>query len=469
MVNLLAFLKPAPHLAAIQHPEEIKKMYRYWRIRTFYTMYIGYVFFYFSRKSFTFITPFLCADLGFQKADVGILASILSFSYGVSKFLSGILCDRSNPRYFMAFGLILTGILNILFGFSSSLVALALIWGLNGWFQGWGWPPCAKLLTYWFGREERGTWWSAATTSHAVGGFLIAYLAAYCGQLYGWRIAMCMPGILCIGVGLFLLNRLRDIPESLGLPSIEKFKQESVESEQSQEAQSLQESRASQDTPAAEEAPLSVKRILFEQVLNNKYIWILSISYAFVYFVRSAVNDWGPLYLVETKGYSPFLAAGCISWFEVGGFFGMLFAGWGSDYWFQGRRIPFTVLFAIGLTLSLFAFWSLMPEHFILESCIVGLIGFFVFGPQMLIGLAAAEFVDKKSASTSNGFASCIANVGAAAAGYPLMKMTDIWGWESFVLFLGCCAFAIVLILLPVWAKTSDEFSLKTLKPAANP
>lgn len=460
---LLALLKPAPYLAELQDPVEVAKQYRYWRIRLVYSMYIGYIFYYFSRKSFTFITPFLCTSFGFEKTQIGILASILSIAYGISKFTSGILCDQSNPRYFMAIGLILTGILNILFGFSSSFVVFALVWGLNGWFQGWGWPPCAKLLTYWFSLKERGTWWSICTTSHTVGGFLIAYLAAYCGQQYGWRIAMCVPGILCVLVGFFLLNRLRDVPSSLGLPPVEKFKQESVDSV---------ETRPPITESGSAETSLSVKRILFECVLNNKYVWVLSISYFFVYLIRSAVNDWGPLYLVETKGYTPFVAAGCISWFEVGGFFGVLLAGWGSDYCFQGRRVPMTVLSSIGLVISLIVFWSWMPEHFIAESCVVTLIGFFIFGPQTLIGLAAAELVDKKAVATSNGFAGCIANIGAASAGYPLMKVTELWGWEGFVVALIFCSVMIMLLLFPMWtAKTIPStlaLDVEPLKPVSD-
>ena len=116
-VGVLDFLKPVPHRTEIADPEVIKKQYRYWRFRVFYGMYIGYVFYYFTRKSFTFAMPALMQDLGFDKGQLGILASILSIAYGLSKFLSGILGDRSNPRFFMAFGLILTGLFNICFGF----------------------------------------------------------------------------------------------------------------------------------------------------------------------------------------------------------------------------------------------------------------------------------------------------------------------------------------------------------------
>lgn len=46
MINLL---KPAPFVEKMQDQEQIKKEYKYWRIRTFYGMYIGYAFYYLTR------------------------------------------------------------------------------------------------------------------------------------------------------------------------------------------------------------------------------------------------------------------------------------------------------------------------------------------------------------------------------------------------------------------------------------
>lgn len=457
---IFKILRPAPHLPEISD-RDVTRKYHYWRIRIFYSMYFGYLFYYFTRKSFTFITPFLTSDLGLTKADIGLLASVLSLSYGISKFLAGIICDRSNPRYFMSLGLILTGICNVFFGLSSSLLFLMIFWGLNGFFQGWGWPACAKQLTYWYSRSERGTWWSAATTSHTVGGFLIAYLAAYAATWWGWRAAMHIPGVMCIIVGLWLINRLRDVPQSLGLPPIEKFKNEATEEISSQnsiraENSSLEEGQ--NEEMKKEQAGFSsipVKQILVEQILRNKYVWILAISYFFVYMVRTAVNDWGPLYLWEIKGYDKIQAAACVSWFEVGGFFGILVAGWGSDHWFQGRRVPLIVFSSAALIFSVMGLWYLDSKSFLASSLLVATIGFLVFGPQMLVGLAASEFVDKKAASSSNGFVGCFGYLGAAMAGYPLGKITDIFGWYSFILILVLCSILTLLVLLPVWSVKS--------------
>src|SRR6185295_13869300 len=137
-------------------------------------------------------------DLGYDKSQLGLLGSIFAVTYGISKFVSGVLSDQCNSRYFMAVGLFITGILNICFGMSSSLLMFALFWGLNGWFQGFGWPPCARFLTHWYSHSERGSWWSTWNISHNVGAFLIPWIVGISLQYYGWRVAMYVPGVICI-------------------------------------------------------------------------------------------------------------------------------------------------------------------------------------------------------------------------------------------------------------------------------
>lgn len=119
------WLRPASFPKEIKDETLVKSQYKYWRIRTFYGMYIGYAFYYFTRKSFTFAIPSML-DYGFTLSELGILGTILSIIYGFSKFISGIFGDRTNPRYFMSIGLILTGFCNICFGLSSTWVLLAL-------------------------------------------------------------------------------------------------------------------------------------------------------------------------------------------------------------------------------------------------------------------------------------------------------------------------------------------------------
>ncbi len=430
------FLKPAPHVEEIGDAEIVKKKYRYWRLRTFYSMYIGYAFFYFSRKSFTFAMPMMIQDLGFDKAQLGYLGSIFSLSYGLSKFMSGILSDESNPRYFMALGLILTGIFNIFFGFSSSLILFALFWGMNGWFQGWGWPPCAKLLTHWYSQSERGRWWSIWNTSHNLGGGIIPVIVAIVANSMGWRWAMYVPGGSCILMGFLLIDRLRDVPQSLGLPPVEKFRKEPSEvARQNHEKENA-----------------TAREILVEYVLKNKYIWVLALASFFVYVIRTAINDWTVLFLMESKKYSLVAAGTTVFWFEMGGFLGSLAAGWFSDLFFRGKRGPVNALFAFFVVFALLAMWKAPGALLLVDSLLMFVIGFFIFGPQMLIGVAAAELSHKQAAGTATGFVSgFFGYAGAAVAGGPLGTIVRDWGWESFFVVLTVSGVMAVLLLIPLW------------------
>jgi OPA family sugar phosphate sensor protein UhpC-like MFS transporter len=438
--TFFTFLKPAPHIPPIEDLDRQKSEYKYWRIRILYSAFIGYALYYFSRKSFVFAMPGLIEEYHFDKSQIGSIGSAFALAYGISKFTSGVLSDQSNPRYFMSMGLLVTGLLNILIGFSSSLTFIATFWILNGWFQGFGWPPCARYLTHWYSHSERGTWWSVLMISQNIGAFLIHWIVGICLQYFNWQAGMYIPGLLCIICALFLFNRLRDTPQSLGLPSIEKFRNDYPEHNAASDSQ---------------EKECKTKELLFN-VLSNKYIWILSLAYFFIYIVRSGFGDWATLMLIETKSYSRLAASGILSFFEIGGLVGMLSAGFISDKVFKGKRGPVNFLFSAAILLSIILFWQL-PEGLIWLDCsLIFFIGFTVFGPQMLVGLAAAEYVHKKAAATATGIIGLVAYIGTAAAGYPLGKIIDNLGWEGFIWSMIWCSISLTLLLAPLaydWRK----------------
>lgn len=438
MRSMFNFLKPASHIKQIEDQDRVNTLYRYWRIRIFYSMFFGYAIYYFTRMSFTFAMPGLIKELSFDKSDLGILASVFSVTYGISKLVSGILSDQSNPRYFMALGLFVTGVINILFGLSSSLIVFVILWGLNGWFQGFGWPPSARFLMHWYSHSERGSWWSCWNVSHNLGAFIVPWIVGAALHYYGWRYAMYIPGIIAIVSSFILINRLRDTPQSLGLPPIEQFRNDYPD----------------KNHVIDEEKELTAKQLLFDYVLSNKFIWMLGIAYFFVYVVRMGVNTWTALFLIENKSYSIIGANGVTSLFEIGGLIGSLVAGWTSDFFFGARRGPVNALFAFGMVMAILLFWYVPPGVPILDSLAVFLLGFSIFGPQMLIGVAAAELGHKKAAATATGFIGFIAYLGAASAGYPLGKIVDQYGWEGFFWSMLVCCIASVVLLLPLWNVT---------------
>ena len=144
------------------------KRFKYWEFRTMAMCIFGYALFYFVRKNLSIAMPYLNEEMGISKSDLGLFLTLHGLIYGLSKFFNGIWGDRSNARYFLVTGLVFCGICNLLFGFSSSVLALGIFWVLNGWFQGMGVPPCTRLMTHWIVPERLATKMSVWNTSHSI-------------------------------------------------------------------------------------------------------------------------------------------------------------------------------------------------------------------------------------------------------------------------------------------------------------
>ncbi len=98
------------------------------------------------------------------------------------------------------------------------------------------------------------------------------------------------------------------------------------------------------------------------------------------------------------------------------------------------------LIFSIGIFLSVAALWLMPITGFVLQAGCFFTIGFFVFGPQMLIGMAAAECSHKDSAGAATGFVGLFAYMGAALAGYPLALVMEHYHWSGFFIVISSAA-----------------------------
>src|SRR5207302_9018411 len=149
--RLLRSFAPAAEIPIESHdPAAVARKYKFWQKRVLFSTIIGYATFYFVRANLPIAMPLMEHNLGIHKQQLGLFLTLHGLLYGVSKFANGFLGDRANARAFMAFGLGASALMNVFFGFNSAVVTLGLIWMANGWFQGMGFPPCARLLAHWF-------------------------------------------------------------------------------------------------------------------------------------------------------------------------------------------------------------------------------------------------------------------------------------------------------------------------------
>jgi phosphoglycerate transporter family protein len=399
--------RPTPAAAVIlQDPARIKAQYQYWQRRVLVATIIGYATFYLVRKNLSVAMPALGKDLHIGKAELGLFLTLHGLLYGFSKFANGVLADRANARVFMAAGLILSAGCNLWFGFSSTVLVLGLVWMLNGWVQGMGFPPCARLLGHWFSPKEMATKYSIWNTSHSLGAGLVVVL---CGYLvaYHWRLCFFVPAALALGCTLFLFRSLPDTPPSVGLPEV-------AGTEQAPEAEAVAFSSA-----------------LLQQVFANKYIWFLSLGSFCVYTVRYAVLDWGPTFLSETRHIQLAHTGWMVAAFEIAGVAGMLLSGWMTDRLFGGRACRVCVISTALTGVSMLLFWKLPTSSPALSTLLLCSAGFFLYGPQALVGVVVVNLATKRLAATAIGFTSIFSYASTLLSGWGLGKLVEQRGWNA--------------------------------------
>ncbi len=287
---MIGFLKSAPAIERL-HLYQIDPEYSRLRRQVFAGIFLGYAAYYLVRNNLAIAIPdILKVHPEYSKAALGTALTGSSLAYGVSKFLMGSISDRSNPRYFLPLGLLLSASIiaatGLVKGIYASLTLLLVLQTLNGWVQGMGWPACGKTMVHWFSTNERGTVVSVWNTAHNVGGGLVATFAGLGVLIFAdWGATFYFNAIVAAGVALLALVLLRDTPQSCGLPPIEEHRN---------------------DYPPAyseaHERDFTFRQIFLEHVLNNKYLWAIAVANAFMYFVRYGVVNWIPTYLQTAQG-----------------------------------------------------------------------------------------------------------------------------------------------------------------------
>lgn len=433
------------------------KSFSHWQWRIIISSMIGYSMFYFVRKNFSFAMPALGAEYGITNTSFGIILSLVGIIYGVSKFVNGVIADRANARWHMALGLGVCVVLNFIFGWSDKISALitgqtggpdfvntmviimAILLVLNNIFQGCGAAPCNRLLVYWVPPKELATKTTIWNTSHSIGAGIVSVLCGYIIARTGdWRLCFFIPAaIAAIGV-VFIILTIRDTPTSVGLPEIENTKTEIDDND----------------------SPEAFRKFIRKMVFKNPIIWVLAVADLFVYVVRFAVLDWGPTFLQNRANpLSPELAGWTIAIFEIAGCVGMLCAGWISDHVFDGKahRVCAIEMALVAICMIILHF---LPDSAspILVLLVLSAAGFFLYGPQALLGVTAFKQATKKASATAVGFIGLMSYASVLVTGVGLGWFSDHYGWDNLYILMAGFAMIGFLLIISLWNIRDDAY-----------
>ena len=404
---------------------------------------IAYVFFYVTRKNLSMAQPVMLDEGVITKTALGVIMTVHGVLYGVSRFVNGFWADRLNGRIFMALGLALCALMNFLFGCSSVTLLFAAFWILNGWVQGMGFPPCAKMLTHWIHPKELATKMSIWNTSHSFGS---AIALGLCSAMFalgaGWRWCFWIPAAITAVAAVFTFFFVKDGPEEEGLAPLQIETNTAVQPSTSD----LQ----------PEITNAERRRLVF----GNRVIWIVAIANFFVYILRFGFLDWGPTFLKEFKHIPVEKGGLMIIAFELAAVVGTVFAGWLTDRVFKGRGVRTCVFCMLGAALFSFGFWYL-PEGAPGWTSTVLLMGagFCIYGPQALIGIIAANQATNEAAAMANGFTGIMGYAATTVSGIGIAVINVHFGWGVTLCSIAGFALIGMLLFLFAWNASADGYS----------
>ncbi len=400
--------------------------------KVMWVLWLTYGAFYFCRSNISSAVPGLKLELHLSRGDIGWILGALKISYGVGQLINGQLAERINARRLLAVGMLVSAALNVLFGFGTGFYFLLFIWACNGYFQALGWPPTMRVAAAWFPPSQRGRAISIIGTGYQLAGALTFVIAGWSAEWFGWRGALYVPALLLAASAVYMLATLREVPDADSAIAVTQ--------------------RAAQS--GDRRSWLSTVGL----TLSNPRLWLLAIALGLLNACRYGFLDWGVAHLMEVQRGGIGVSALKYSVLPLGGITGTLLAGWATDRYFGGRRVPVICGMLVMLALLTLGYDAIVQTNLPLSIITLGLIGAMIFGPQvLLVGTAPVDLARRGSAAAAVGFVNFVGYLGAATGDRVTGQLVDTYDWHAALYFWSSCALGAAIIAAPLWRAMADR------------
>ena len=151
---------------------------------------------YLDRSNISIVGPELSRALHLSPVKLGFVLSGFGWTYVALQIPSGWLVDRVHPRFLYCGVLAFWSLATVSLGLAGSFVGLLLLRLLVGAFEAPAYPINNRVVTTWFGENERAGAIALYTSGQYVGLGFMAPLLSWIDVTYGWRAVFAFTGLL---------------------------------------------------------------------------------------------------------------------------------------------------------------------------------------------------------------------------------------------------------------------------------
>ncbi len=410
---------------------------RKWQYRIFTLLWTGYASYYLCRLNFSVAQPAIMESFDWTSAQVGGIPSVYATFYAIGQFVNGQLADRFGPRRMMTTALSVAVLCNIGMAFADSYTMMLVLWAINGYAQSAGWTLVVQTAANWSKVERRGAILGVISTCYAVGNVLAWLLAGFLVDGIGWRAAFAVPALIALPVAIAIGVFLRNDPRDAGLPRIRDDISDEDEVDEDGNAR----------------APIGTFAML-KMTLANPILWVLALGFFCNNSVRYAFMNWAVQYMADFHGRSITGSAMMAVALPLIGALGAMSAGWISDTVFGKRRAPVCAI-ALGLLALLCVAFVQVPQgQWQIATVMLGVAGFLIYGPDMLMsGAATIDFAHPRAAAAATGFTMATGAAGSIFSGAGVGWLRDTTGGEWDLVFYVLAGLSLIpaLLMVTIW------------------
>ena len=359
-----------------------------------FVMMFCYMFFYTGRHNFGWAAKAMATELHVSYTMIGWVSFSMLIGYALGQLINGNLADHFSPRIMIPLGGILSVGCNILISFAHTYPLILCLWAINGYAQSMAWAPGSRLISNWWGKEEKGKafgFYTMAAGISSVITFLLSVILLQQG--WNWRWLFRIPvALLFIGVVIFYFIA-RNKPSDKGYENL------------------------SSDTDVLENTHWKEH---YKVVFSNRTFLIACLAIGFESMARYGFLFWVPIHYLgkDWKANPQYLWVTVLM--PIGMAIGGVTFGQLSDTLFRGNRIlsirlGMVICSIIAILIYLLPVSSLLPG-----GILMFLAGFFVYGPQANFWPLSPDLLGEKYVGTGIGIMNMCAYV-FAALGEPIL------------------------------------------------
>lgn len=400
-----------------------------------------YCFVYCGRLNLGLSIPLMSKEMGWTIPQLGILSSIVFWTYGFGHLFNGRLSEILGTKRIIVLGVFLTVTANLLVSIQDSILTVAIIWGFNGYFQSMIWSPGLLFISKWWPDNTRGFAYGIATGASALSSVIVwltVYLSFILFPEAGWRAAFTFPLIFMLLFIIIFILFTKDSPQRIGL-------NEYIESNKELAAKEDEMKKILQ-----EGGKLYPYLFLLKQW--NFSIWLLIIAFSSI--ARYGLLTWIPLYYVSVFDVN--IKDGLLATIglPVGMACGAIIVPWLTDKYCPHNRNIAVVICAVLAGAVVLIFSQAPPGQF--ASFLLFASGFFIYSINGIAWVYATAVGGRVFSGTAAGVLDWAAYMGAAVQAIlfgSILGGIDTWNYVFMAIGVICGLIAIFSTIISIFSQ----------------